>query len=244
MTTAELAVILGVAVIAALIKSTTGMGYPLIVVPALALFIDVIDALVVVAPANLVLNALLVRKGWSHRGDAQTLNRFLAGGVVGAIGGSLAAQWIPDAAVRVILVGVIVAFVVGRHREVSSLTSDRAEMLAIPVGAVAGVFQGAAGISGPIVSPWFLRVGLSRDPFVYAIATAFALTGALQIGVFAVSGLFVADLIFPSLAQIPIALAMAPVGARLREAIPVDRFEQIVVMILAASAISLVARML
>jgi len=81
---AEIAVVLVAAAFASVVKSITGTGYPLVLIPVLALFGDVADAVVLVALPNLWLNGSLIwqaRAAWSEA--SADLTRFLAASVVG-----------------------------------------------------------------------------------------------------------------------------------------------------------------
>ena len=55
----ELAVVLAAVVIGAIAKAITGMGLPLIAIPIASLFVDVNDAIVVIALPNVLANAYL-----------------------------------------------------------------------------------------------------------------------------------------------------------------------------------------
>ena len=248
MSTSEIIVIVAVAAFAALLKSVTGMGYPLVLVPALALFIDITEAIVLVAPSNLVLNAQMSWGARAERNNARTLRPFLAGGVVGSVIGALLLPVLPDRLLRLLLVGIIVLFLANRLRrkqrtESSDSSPAQNDSLAPIVGGIAGVFQGAAGISGPVVTPWFLSRRISVDAFVFAITFTFALTGAVQLVVIAVGAQFGSQLLL-GLALIPIVLLVVPLGSALRRRMKTSAFENLVLLILAAAAISLVVRML
>lgn len=243
MTTTEILFVLAVGGGAALIKSITGMGYPLVLLPVLALFIDVADAIVIVAPSNFVLNLQLVGNSRHEWSNATTLPRFLVGGVVGAVIGSLLLPALPNNLLRVVLVVIIVLFLVNSLRSNTFELSERqGRRLAPAVGGLAGLFQGGAGVSGPIVTPWFLSVGISRDAYLLAIASTFSLTGVAQIVVLAAQGLFTAELFALSLALIPLAFLVFPLGVRIRERISVETFHNIVLVLLAVSAVSLLVR--
>ncbi len=246
MTTTELVIIIGVAVVAALLKSVTGLGYPLLLVPALALFLDIADAIVIVAPSNLALNAQIAWVNRSHAPGARTLGPFTVAGVVGAVIGTLLLPVLPDRGLRIALVVIIVAFLANRSRkgqDASGRDPSRTDGLALPVGLVAGVFQGAAGISGPVVSAWFLSRQIAVDAFVLAVTATFAVTGAAQIVVLLLQPEFADDL-FLGLILTPFALLMVPVGGFIRARMGTSRFEQLIIAVLIAAAISLVVRLL
>jgi uncharacterized membrane protein YfcA len=244
-TVTQIVIVVLAAAVAAVVKGTTGMGYPLTLIPVLALFIDISDAVVIVAPSNLYLNASI---SWSLRGErhnARTLRPFVLTGAVGAALGAVLLELLPDRTLRLFVVAVIVVFVVNRFRgEGTGLSPRLADRLAAPVGGVAGFSQGAAGLSGPLVIPWFLSLGLSRDTYIFCITWTFALTGMVQIVVFAIQGTFTLRLLLLGLGLIPVALAMLPIGVLIRERISVQVFERAVVGMLIISAASIVIRLL
>ncbi len=220
------------------------MGYPMVVLPVLALFIDVAEAIVIVAAPNLFLNAKLVRSLREHRSSSPTLKPFIIGATIGAILGALALPFLSEVLLRVVLIVAIVVFLINRLRPQSVEIGDaRAMQLAGPVGGVAGVFQGAAGISGPIVTPWFLSVVSQRDVYIFSIATTFAVTGLAQLIVFLLQGAFTWASFGVAAALIPIAIVIFPAGAIVRERISLVAFERIVLVLLACSAISLLVKL-
>ena len=245
MTSTEIFIILGIGIVASLTKSITGMGYPLILLPALALFIDVADAVVLVAPSNLLLNGKLSWGLRQERSKAITIPRFLVGGVVGAAIGTMLLPVLPDRVLRLLLIVIIVLFLVNRLlAKPSAMPRAFAERFSVPVGAVAGLFQGAAGISGPIVSPWFLSLDLRRETYIYSVATVFGVVGIVQLALMIVQGLFTTELVALAAVLVPIALLFFPVGERIRAHISVDVFERLILFLLASSAISLLVKVL
>jgi uncharacterized membrane protein YfcA len=245
MTTSEIVLVLLVGAAAALLKSITGVGYPLTLLPMLALFMDVSDAVVIVAPSNLFLNVKLVWGMQDERKNTITLPRFLAGGCVGVVIGALALPHLRDETLRWVIVGFIMVFLLNQLTSKALVISEpRGQTLAPWVGSVTGFFQGATGLSGPIVIPWFMSLGLRRDTYIFAVSAVFGLTGLLQIVVFAVQGLFTVELVWLGAALIPMAQLVFPFGKVIRERVSVEAFRRIVLVLLAGSAVSLVARML
>lgn len=242
MSTTELVIIIGVTVIAALLKSITGLGYPLLLVPALALFLDIADAIVIVAPSNFVLNAQIAFVNRSQASAARTFRPFMFAGVAGTILGTLLLPILPDRALRIALILIVVAFVIRRQRtserERDSTSTDN---FASPIGFISGVFQGATGVSGPVVSAWFLSRQLAVDCFVFAVTASFAVHGGVQLLVLLFQPQFSDDLLL-GLILAPFALLMVPVGAFLRKRLDTSRFEQLVIAVLIAAALSLLAR--
>ena len=245
MTSDQFLLILVIAGVAAVIKSIAGFGYPLLLLPVLAQIIDVVDAVLIIAPSNLFLNIGIAWKLREHHSRATTLKVFTIAGLVGAGVGTLILPLIPEQTFRLLLLVILVAFLFNRLSGLSFTMEDQtAHRLAPIVGGIAGVFQGAAGVSGPIVTPWYLSVDIERDTFIYSIAAFFALTQIGQLGVAAVSNLYTADTILIGLALIPLSLISLPIGAAIRERISVSAFEKLVIGLLAISALTLLARLL
>jgi len=245
MGTEEIILIAAVAAVAALIKSVAGFGYPVLLVPVLSLFIDFVDAVLIVAPSNFLLNLGMVWSLRDHRHDALTLRTFCSFGVAGAIAGTLLLPWIPVDAARVILFVLLVAFLVNRVSPLRvSLSDTSARRYAPLVGAVSGVFQGATGIAGPVVTPWFLSLDRGRQVFVFSITTVFGITGLAQIAVALLDGIFERSTIGVAMLLIPVSILAIPVGARIRERVSVETFEKFVLSLLTLSSLTLLARIL
>jgi uncharacterized membrane protein YfcA len=245
MTTTELIIVVLMTALAALVKTTTGMGFPLVLLPVLALFMDVADAVVIIAAPNLFLNCWLVVNTRHERDNVPMLARFTWPSIAGTILGALLLPILPETLMRAFLIGIIVLFlgtqVSGRSFE---LSEARAAQLSPIAGGLAGVFQGAANVAGPIVTPWFLSQGLRRDTLVQALASFFAVTGIIQIIVLAIRGVLSMRLLGLGIALIPIAFVAFPVGVRIRRRISIDAFQQLVLVLLAGSAVSLFVRIL
>ena len=231
-------------VLAALLKSITGLGYPLLLVPVLALFLDIADAIVIVAPSNFVLNAQIA---WVNRIEApaaRTFKPFMFVGIAGTVVGTLLLPILPDRVLRIALIVIVVAFVISRQLssegERDTTSTDR---FAGPVGFVSGIFQGATGVSAPVVSAWFLSRRIAVDAFVFALTASFAAHGGVQLVVLLFQPDF-SDGLLLGLILVPFALIMVPVGAFLRKRLDTSKFEQLVIAVLILAAISLLVRVI
>jgi uncharacterized protein len=235
----ELAIVLVAVVIGAIAKAVTGMGLPLIAIPIASLFIDVNDAIVVIAFPNVLANALLAareRRSWPETRDLPTL---ALAGVVGAVAGTLLLVNIPERplviAVIVAIVGYVVLFFAHPELRVGPRRSKR---LAPVVGGVAGVFQGAVGISGPIVGSWIHSYRLDRGAHILSVTSLFFITGLTQLVVLVASGELSGRVLATLLACVPVLLSI-PIGTRLRNSVTVRGFDLAIVGMLAVSALAL-----
>lgn len=245
MTGVEIAVALVAVLVGALTKSVTGMGFPLVAIPVISLFVSVEDAVVVIALPNVAMNLVLflgVRSSWSETRDLPILS---LSGIVGAVVGTFALVRVPEDLLVMVLALVVLVYVASslgsRQPSVAPATARR---WAAPVGAIAGVMQGAVGISGPIVSSWIHAYRLQRDAFVLSVTLMFLLSGTTQFVVLAAEGAITGTRLALTLAAIPLVLATVPVGTWVRRRLPEGGFDRVVLGVLALSAVALVVRVL
>lgn len=239
MTGTELAIVLVAVVIGAIAKAVTGMGLPLIAIPIASLFIDVEDAIVVIAFPNVLANAYLAGRERHSYSETRDLTTLAIAGVIGAIAGTLLLVNIPERplviAVIVAIVGYVVLFFAHPDLRVGPTRSKR---LAPAVGGLAGIFQGAVGISGPIVGSWIHSYRLPRGAHILSVTSLFFITGATQLIVLIGSGELSGRVVATLLACIPV-FAAIPIGTRLRNSVSVRGFDLAIVGMLVVSALAL-----
>ncbi len=242
MTGGELIIVLAAVVVGAVIKSVTGMGLPIIVVPIATLFVDLADAVVVIAVPNLAANAALLWRERHHLDQTRDLPTLLATGIVGGVLGALAFVNLPEEPLLVLLVAAI-ALYLGRSllQPDARLAPATTARWAPAVGTVAGLFQGAIGISGPIVGAWIHSYRLDRGAHVASITALFGVGGLAQCAVLVGSGQLAGRTTASALAMIPI-LASIPVGTWIRGRLSSAAFDRAILGLLAVSGVGLVVR--
>lgn len=235
----ELAIVLVAVIIGAITKAVTGMGLPLIAIPIASLFIDVNDAIVVIAFPNLLANGLLAARERRSLPNTRDLPTLALAGVVGAVAGTLLLVNIPERplviAIIVAIVGYVVLFFAHPDLRVGPRRSKR---LAPIVGSVAGLFQGAVGISGPIVGSWIHSYRLTRGAHILSVTSLFFITGLTQLLVLVASGELSGRVTATLLACVPVLLSI-PIGTRLRNSVTIRGFDLAIVGMLAVSALAL-----
>ena len=245
MTNSQLAIVIAVAVVSAFVKAITGAGFPMLVVPVLALFMDVADAIVIVAIPNVTMNGLILWSLRHERRESPTLPRFLVATSLGAVVGSILLSVLSETALRLGLVGIIVLFVANRLSDRRfTLAEDRAIHLAPVAGAVSGMVFGATAVSAPLVTPWFLSQNLRPDVYLMSISAAFTLAGVAQVLFFVQQRAFTTNFVLGGLGLVALSSAMLPLGARVRHRLDVETFERLVILLLVIAGISLLASIL
>lgn len=239
----DLAVIVIAVVVGALVKSVTGMGLPLVAVPIMTIFMPTETAVAVLALPNLAQNVFLVYKFRQWHSSVRQLPAFCIAGVLGASVGTYALDVMDERVLQVALLTMVVAYLISAVTHPHLEITERAERIGtVPVGMVSGLFQGAIGISGPIVGTWHHGLRLHRDAFVFSIATVFTLTGATQAGLLGLQGKYSGR--WGAIAVVAlIVLVTVPFGSRLRTRLPVEWFHRLVLVLLGVSCISIVVEL-
>jgi uncharacterized protein len=207
----------------------------------MAVFLGVEHAVVVMAIPGVVANGLLV---WSHRAEAprtRHLPAMVGAGIVGAVVGTVLLDSLDgrvlSGALAVVIVGYIVLSVL---KPGFTLPAGVIRAGSAPVGLVAGGLQGATGISGPLLTTWLHGVGLPPRAYVFALSSLFFVFAGVQAITLAGVGLYTpARLLQSLLALVPILLAL-PLGVKAATKLSARTFQRVVLVLLAASVVSLV----
>lgn len=235
MTGTELTIVLVAVVIGAVAKAVTGMGLPLIAIPIAALFVDLDDAVVTIAFANVLANGVLAWRERGHIAQTRDLPTLAVAGVLGAVVGSIAFVSLPETPLVIILIVAITVYVVTFFTHPDFRVGPaRSRRLAPAIGGVAGAFQGAIGISGPIVGSWIHSYRLPRGAHIFSVTSLFLVSGSTQFVVLVLSG-ELAGRIGPSLLVCVPVLASIPFGAALRTRVSARGFDLAVVGMLIVS---------
>lgn len=241
MTTGQLLLILAASAVGATVKSVTGLGYPLVAVPIISLALGVEDAVVIVAIPNLAANIFLCWESREGREGARDLDRLIGVGVVGAVIGTIALVNLPDAPLLLALALTIVVFVVQFVRKPDlRLDPAFARRWSPLAGLVAGLAQGAVGVSGPIVATWMHGYRLPVRVYIYSVTLIFGVTGAVQLAILVAQGKVTGELFLGALVASVAVLVCTPIGVRFRNRLAGATFDRIVLGVLVVSAVSLV----
>ena len=238
----QLTIVLIAVVIGSVVKAVTGMGLPLIVIPIASLFVDVNDAVVVIALPNVLANAVLGGRERHSVGETRDLPVLATAGVIGAIGGTLLFVNLPETPLVIALILAIVFYVVlfFAHPDLQT-TPEQSRRWSPIVGAVGGSFQGAIGISGPIIGSWIHSYRLPRGAHILSVTFLFFITGLTQLVVLITNGELSGRLTATLLACIPV-LGSIPIGTRLRGAVSKRGFDLAIVGVLCLSIVALTVR--
>jgi len=239
----DLIVVAIASLVGSFVKSVTGMGYPLVAIPILTLYIGVESAVVVVALPNVFANLLLnlgVRAEYRNTRDLPIL---VVSSILGAIVGTFVLVGTPEQPLLIGLALSIGLFVIQRLRspelELAPATTRRWAPVA---GSLAGFVQGAVGISGPVVAMWLHGYRLPKNAYVYSVTAIFLVSGLTQLIVLVFAGEYGRDRLIASGVALISTLCMIPIGTRLRSRISGATFERLILLLLVISSVSLVLK--
>jgi len=234
-------IILATIAIGAFMKGITGLGLPLFAIPALAIFVPVDAAVVIMAAPSLVANTWLVYR-YREKLPLMAKHRvFLVLGFIGALTGTWLLASVDDRLLRVVLASWLGVYLLqhflggGRYAAFAGKNE-----LAGPLGFAAGSLQGATGISAPVIGPYYHVHQLTLSDYTFAVAFTFALLAFGQ-----VTAMSTVDLMTPTLAGYS-ALATAttmlfmPLGVRFAKRVEREHFDKILPMLFLLIEIKLI----
>jgi len=164
-----------------LLKGITGMGLPLFAVPALASLTSVEEAVVLMVFPSLGANLWLVISHRQYRHVMKGHMPFLVTGVAGALLGTWLLQRLDDRWLKLMLAIWLGLYLIQYFANRDSLGLFGANRkMGYPLGVAAGVVQGASGVSGVVVGPYFHARGLTLQPYAYAVALTFFVLSIAQ----------------------------------------------------------------
>jgi uncharacterized membrane protein YfcA len=237
----DLTVIVAAIAVGAFIKGATGGGLPQVAIPVMAPFLGVEHAVVIMAIPGIVSNGWLV---WTHRGEAsdtRDLPSLVGTSIVGAVVGTVALKSLDGRALSAVLAAVIVCYIVVALAHPGFRIPARVTRVASPpVGLAAGGLQGSTGISGPLLTTYLHGYQLRPRAYVFSLAALFFVGALVQTATLAAVGLYTGSRFVESLLTlVPIALFL-PLGTRAARQLSPATFQRIVLVLVAASAVSLV----
>lgn len=228
-------------VIAGIIKGAIGSGVPVVVVPVLTMLYDVKLAIAVLVAPNLFSNALQV---WQYRQHLLPLRFLLSFAVAGGAGIVLGTWGLVVLSPTLLSLGVAAAIllylIIKLAKRTATLPFTVAKRIVLPVGLLAGVLQGAAGMSAPASVTFLNAMRLERPVFIGSISVFFVAITLVQIPALLSAGILTWERSLYSLAALLVILAAMPLGARLGKRLPHRWFDRLIMCLLATIAIKIV----
>ena len=236
----EVLIIITALMLGGALKGATGMGVPLIAVPALAAFFDVPFAIAILMGPLLVTNMWQVWTFRSHRTGLAFLPRLVVFAGFGIVVGTWVLTSLPADALSLGLGLTTTLYIVLRlARPTFAIDAAAAIRWAPAAGFGSGLLQGATGLSAPINLPFVNGMRLARPQFVFTVSVVFLAFVVTQIPALAYSGVLTGERALLSLgAIVPVAAGM-PIGAWLARRMSAEAFDRLILIVLAVIAAKL-----
>lgn len=215
------------------LKGAAGVGAPIFAIPALTMVYDVRFAVAVMLIPNILTNFW---QAWEYRAallERSFVVRFLAAGVLGAVVGNLLLAWLSPEALSIAVAVAVLGYISLRLLRPSfRLLESFARRLAFPVGLIAGVLQGATGLSAPASLTFLNAMRLERPQFIATASAFFVAMMVPQVPVLIALGVLDGPRILLGIAGTAVLALGMPVGAWIGRRLPARVFDQLILVVL------------
>lgn len=228
-------------VIAGLVKGAIGVGMPTVAFPLLSMLVDVQTSVMLLSMPLVLSNIPQALEGGFVAQTLWSLTPVLVGMVPGVWIG-VAVLLNVDPAIARIVAGVVVILVAALILLAPKLQVKQRMIgpIGLAAGFCGGLLGGIAALSGPLVFMFLLAKGLSGRAFTKEASMFLVVSSVLLTSALASSRQFDwHDVLISTLATVPVVIGML-VGQKLRDIIPADAFEKLVVLTVLLSGAQLV----
>lgn len=185
-------ILVGVALLfAAFVKGASGMGFPLIATPTVALLLDLRVAITILILPNIIMDVAQVFRGGFPFAVLRRFGWFFVLTVIGVFLGTKVLVTLPLWALNLCLGAMVLIFVVSNWLNFEFTVSPRLEkMLNSPAGFLSGFINGLTNAAGPVLAIYLYSLRLEKREFIKSIATMFVVTKLSQLAAVSTWNLF------------------------------------------------------
>jgi len=230
-------------VIAAFIKGATGLGFPLIATPAIALLLDIRTAVAILILPNLFMDSAQVFRDGLPYDVFRRFSGVLAPTVIGVFLGTMVLVKLPLWILNLTLGVIVVIFVVSNLFKFDFTISPRDEKILSPiVGFLSGFLNGMTNAAGPALAIYLYSLRLDKRVFVKSIATIFVTTKLSQLVAISTWNLFNWDTIKLSIQVLLLTLAGFYAGTKAHDSVNQRNFNRGLLALLSLIGVLLIVR--
>lgn len=217
-----LAVGLPAALFAGVSKGGFGSGAAFAATPLLAMIIDPVEAIAVMLPVLIVIDAATLGPYWRQWSGSHA-RLLILGGLPGLVAGALLLPRISADGVR-LAIGLValgfVAFQLARARGHFARIARQPVALGYGWGALAGFTSFVSHAGGPPAAIFLLGEGLDKRRFQATTVVVFAVINLVKLGVYAAIGFFSAPTLMGSASLAPAGVLGAALGVAAHRLVP------------------------
>ena len=239
-------VLVGAALLlAAFVKGATGLGFPLIATPTIALLLDIRTAVAVLILPNLFMDsAQVIRDGIPY----EVFRRFsslILPTIIGVFLGTMALVNTPLWILNFCLGVMVIIFVLSNLLKFDFTISPRREKVLSPIfGFLSGFLNGLTNAAGPTLAIYLYSLKLDKRTFVKSLATVFVITKLSQLVAISTWNLFNWDTITLSIQVLLFTLAGFFAGIKAQDRVNQRNFNRGLLALLCVIGVLLLLRAL
>jgi uncharacterized membrane protein YfcA len=229
--------------LAAFVKGTSGMGFPMIATPMVALLLDIRTAVVILIIPNLIMDATQIFRGSLSVEIFRRFKWLLLWTVLGVFLGTKVLVVLPAWILNLTLGVTVLAFVAWSLARIELAVSGRMERLLSPVvGFIGGFLNGMTNAAGPAHAIYLYSLKLKKVEFIKSIATIFMITKLSQLVAVSTWNLFDRPTLELSLGVTLFVLAGFFLGLKAQDRVNQETFNRALLVILFAIGVVLIWR--
>ena len=157
--------------VAGFVKGASGMGFPLIATPTVALLLDIRIAITILIIPNIVMDVAQVFRGGFPYAVFRRFSWFFVMTVIGVFLGTKVLATLPLWVLNFCLGVMVLVFVVSNWLRFEFTISPQLERrLAIPAGFISGFLNGMTNAAGPALAIYLYSLRLPKMEFIKSIA--------------------------------------------------------------------------
>jgi uncharacterized membrane protein YfcA len=176
-------VLVGLALlVAGFVKGASGMGFPLIATPTVALLLDIRIAITILIIPNIVMDVAQVFRGGFPYAVFRRFSWFFVMTVIGVFLGTKVLATLPLWVLNFCLGVMVLIFVASNWLRFDFTISPRLERrLSLPAGFISGFLNGMTNAAGPALAIYLYSLKLPKMEFIKSIAAIFIVTKLSQL---------------------------------------------------------------
>jgi uncharacterized membrane protein YfcA len=237
-------VLVGAALLlAAFVKGATGLGFPLIATPTVALLLDIRTAITVLILPNLFMDSAQVIRGGFPYDVFRRFSGLIAPTIIGVFLGTMVLVKTPLWVLNLCLGMMVLIFVMLNLLKFDFTISPRAEKILSPIfGFLSGFLNGVTNAAGPMLAIYLYSLKLEKRDFVKAIATIFVTTKLSQLVAISTWNLFNRETVTLSVQVLSFTLVGFYVGLKAQDRVNQRNFNRGLLVLLLGIGIALLVR--
>jgi len=231
--------------IAAFVKGTTGLGFPMIATPTVALLLDIRTAVTILLIPNIVMDITQALRGSFPTAVLKRFAWLILLTIIGVFLGTRLLVILPLWVLNLSLGIMVLTFVASNLLRLNFQIPPRLEGALSPVvGVIGGFLNGMTNASGPALAIYLYSLKLPKKEFIKSIATIFIVTKMSQLVAVSTWDLFTFSRLLLSLEVTVFILAGFYAGLKTQDRINQKTFNHGLLIFLFVVGVTLIIRSL